>query len=144
MANETQEIQEKIPYVALNDFRTSEYNSYANNTIPIVAKMEYVWYETIIKPSIRNKSRLISKNADEAINVFSRFDDVQGLEMISGNINIPENLKKIADTHIETLTNKFKGSPEKYIPVIRGRQIHEGRDPVIADRIYHGEGVHLG
>ena len=139
MANETQEIQEKIPYISKEDFKTSEYNPYANSTIPIVAKMEYVWYETIIKPSIRNKSRLVSKNVDEAMNIFIRYDDKTGLEMIAGNVNLSENLRKIADMQIDSLeSNKFKAFSLKFTPIIRGRQIHEGRDPSVADLNYHG------
>ena len=155
MADENQENQEnkeKIPYIPISDFSNSEYNPYPickegvtgkiiPRIIPRVAGMESIWYQTIIQPSIRNKSRLISNNPDEAMTIFSRYDDVQGLEMIAGNTNLSEKLRKIADNQIESVErDKFKYSQEKYILVIRGKQTHSGRDPLIADLLYHGEG----
>ncbi|MFA7707565.1 MAG: hypothetical protein WCX73_01320 [Candidatus Pacearchaeota archaeon] len=141
METKTPQNQEKIPYMSKNDFRNSEYN----NLKDWVASVESRWYQIVIGPSIENKSRLISEDLNEAVTIFSRFDDIQGLEIIAGNTKLPENIREIAQMQLGTLTNKFHNTSnmgDRWFPV-KGLKQHFGINPVVIDRAYHGGGIQI-
>lgn len=135
------EHQEQLPFISEQEFLTSEYNPYPvdTNGERTISINEANWYRTIIKPSIRNKSRLISKGIEPALNIFSRYEDKAGLEMIAGNLSIAEKYRKIADMEIESINaERLEYSAERLIPVIRGEKIHAGRSPIESDIVYNG------
>ena len=140
MIPKNQEVKKDIPYVNERDFVHSDYNPQLNQDR--IASNEHLWYNTIIKPSIKNKSRLISQNVDRAITVFSRFDDVQGLEIIAGNVRFPKSYRNAANMQLESInaSKKYPASPKTYFPIISGKQEHPGRDAFSVDFSYHGEG----
>lgn len=137
MADETTKTQSIIPYVAEADFGNSQYEKQPT----WAASREGRWYHEIIAPSIANKGILIGENPDKALNIFSRFRDIEGLGIVAQSESVPENLRKIAAMQLESLSNSFVDTstkPDRWIPE-RGKKRQIGVSQVTKDIIYHGD-----
>jgi len=94
---ETQKQEPK--YIPLKDFKTEN---------PLFGDRNTEWYYSIIKGSLINKLTLIKENLDEAMNVFCRFDDLDGFRLVIGSTDLPENYRAVAQMQLESLTNTYQ------------------------------------
>jgi len=119
---------------------------------------EREWYFKIINDNLVNKVTLVRTDVNFAINVFCRYLDEEGLQIILGDITLPEKYRNIAEMQLASWLDEYSWNPpeketdetsSEYAQCIFiGKDRHcgkpsFGRNPIVADLAYHGAYAHL-
>ena len=116
-------------------------------------KLQTEWYNTVIQSSAGNKLRLLEDNSELAYQMFARYDDEEGFELIIARQASDDETKRNAKVQLESLLSVLRpqktseiqeplvGPPRSKMEIYeRGDVIHRGRSQVKADIEYHGSG----
>lgn len=112
------------------------------------------WYKEFVQDSVGNKLRLVEENPELAYQMFARYEDEKGFELIIASQTSDEITKRNAEMQLESLLSVRRpqetsdiqrllvySPPRSKMEVYeRGDVIHRGRSPVKADIDYHGSG----
>ena len=121
-------------------------------------KLQTEWYNTVIQSSAGNKLRLLEDNSELAYQMFARYDDEEGFELIIARQASDDETKRNAKVQLESLLSVLRPqktseirrrlvcpSPRSEMEVYeRDDVIHRGRSPIRTDIIYHGQGSLIG
>lgn len=64
---------------------------------------EMEWYLKVIKVSFLNKITLLTSDPELALNIFCRYEDKVGLQIVLASMNLPEKYRKIAEMQLASL-----------------------------------------